>query len=63
MEILPAEGFNTALSTPMTPEEFQKYYPRLLGWIDATLRAHAANARTVISRGFLVCRFTSALTH
>jgi len=25
MEILPAEGFNTALSTPMTPEEFQKY--------------------------------------
>jgi hypothetical protein len=52
MEILPAEGFNTALSTPMTPEEFQKYYPRLLGWIDATLRAHAANARTVISRGF-----------
>src|SRR5262249_48078037 len=45
-------GLNTALSRPMTPEEFQKYYPRLLGWIDATLRAHAANARTVISRGF-----------
>jgi hypothetical protein len=36
----------------MTPEEFQRYYPRLLGWIDATLRAHAANAQTVISRGF-----------
>jgi len=36
----------------MTPEEFQKIYPRLLGWIDATLRAHAGNARTVFSRGF-----------
>jgi len=36
----------------MTPEEFQKYYPLLLGWIDATLRAHAGNTRTVISRGF-----------
>src|SRR5262249_2040330 len=45
-------GLNIGISRPMTPEEFQKYYPRLLGWIDATLRAHAANARTVISRGF-----------
>jgi hypothetical protein len=36
----------------MTPEEFRKYYPSLLGWIDATLRAHAADAETVISRGF-----------
>jgi hypothetical protein len=36
----------------MTPEEFQKYCPRLLGWIDATLRAHAGNTRTVVSRGF-----------
>ena len=36
----------------MTPEEFQKYYPRLLGWIDATLRAHPGNPRTVASRGF-----------
>ena len=36
----------------MTPEEFQKYYPKLLGWIDVTLKAHAANARTVVSRGF-----------
>jgi hypothetical protein len=36
----------------MTPEEFQKYYPRLLGWIDNTLRAHAENARTVASRRF-----------
>jgi hypothetical protein len=40
------------LKRTMTPEEFQRYYPRLLGWIDATLRAHAANAQTVISRGF-----------
>ena len=36
----------------MTPEEFQKFYPRLLGWIDTTLRAHAGNTRTVVSRGF-----------
>ena len=36
----------------MTPEEFLKYYPKLLGWIDVTLKAHAANARTVVSRGF-----------
>jgi hypothetical protein len=36
----------------MSPEEFQQYYPRLLGWIDTTLRAHAVNARTVVSRGF-----------
>jgi len=36
----------------MTPEEFQQYYPRLLGWIDTTLRAHVGNARTVGSRGF-----------
>jgi len=36
----------------MTSEEFQKYYPRLLGWIDATLRTHAGDSRTVASRGF-----------
>jgi hypothetical protein len=36
----------------MTPEEFQKFYPRLLGWIDTTLRAHAGNTQTVASRGF-----------
>jgi hypothetical protein len=40
------------IKRPMTPEEFHKYYPRLLGWIDNTLRAHAANARTVASRRF-----------
>ena len=36
----------------MTPEEFQRYYPRLLGWIDATLRAYGEDARSVVSRGF-----------
>ena len=36
----------------MTPEEFQKYYPRMLGWIDVTLRAHAEDTRSVASRGF-----------
>ena len=36
----------------MTPEEFKKFYPRLLRWIDCTLRAYAENARTVVSRGF-----------
>jgi hypothetical protein len=36
----------------MTPEEFQKFYPVLLGWIDITLRAHAGNTQTVVSRGF-----------
>ena len=36
----------------MTPEEFQKYYPRVLGWIDSTLRAHAGDAQTIVSRGF-----------
>jgi hypothetical protein len=36
----------------MTPEEFQKFYPRLLGWIDTTLKAHEGNTQTVVSRGF-----------
>jgi hypothetical protein len=36
----------------MTSEEFQKYYPRLLGWIDVTLRTHVGDSRTVASRGF-----------
>ena len=38
--------------TAITPEEFQKFYPRLLGWIDTTLKAHAGNTQTVVSRGF-----------
>jgi hypothetical protein len=37
----------------MTPEEFQKFYPVLLGWIDTTLRAHAGNTQTVVSRGLM----------
>ena len=45
-------GLSRGIKRTMTPEEFQKYYPRLLGWIDITLRAHAANVRTVVSRGF-----------
>jgi hypothetical protein len=36
----------------MTQEEFQKFYPLLLGWIDITLRAHAGDTQAVISRGF-----------
>jgi hypothetical protein len=46
------EQWSHGIKRPMTPEEFHKYYPRLLGWIDNTLRTHAANARTVASRGF-----------
>jgi hypothetical protein len=47
----------------MTPEEFQKYYPRLLGWIDATLRTHAGDSRTVASRGFpRLARYFSTAT-
>ena len=30
----------------MTLEEFQKFYPVLLGWIDITLRAYAGNTQT-----------------
>jgi hypothetical protein len=47
-----AELLSHGIKRPMTPEEFHKYYPRLLGWIDSTLRAHAENARTVAARGF-----------
>jgi hypothetical protein len=49
------EAYAVAFSleqTAMTPEEFQKFYPVLLGWIDTTLRAHAGNTQTVVSRGF-----------
>ena len=52
MKIWRLNSLNIGIRRPMTPEEFQKYYLRLLGWIDATLRAHAENARTVVSRGF-----------
>jgi hypothetical protein len=51
MEDLRLNGI-TSMRKPMTPEEFEKYYPRLLGWIDVTLRAHAEDTRTVVSRGF-----------
>jgi hypothetical protein len=36
----------------MTPEEFQRSYPLLMGWIQQTLRAHANEARPVASFGF-----------
>lgn len=36
----------------MTPEQFQKIYPYLTGWIDTTLRNHTQWARSVSSAGF-----------
>lgn len=36
----------------MTPEEFQKLYPLIAGWIESTLRAHAGQMRPVASAGF-----------
>ena len=36
----------------MAPEEFAKFYPRLLDWIRTTLTASAGVAQTVASRGF-----------
>jgi hypothetical protein len=36
----------------MSPEEFAKFYPPLLNWIQSTLAASARKARPVASRGF-----------
>ena len=36
----------------MTPEEFQKLYPHVIGWIRLTLAAHEKNAKSVASVGF-----------
>lgn len=36
----------------MTPEEFQKLYPHVIGWIRLTLAAHEKNAKSVASAGF-----------
>ena len=36
----------------MSPEEFAKYYPPLLDWIQTTLTASANVAQTIASRGF-----------
>jgi hypothetical protein len=36
----------------MTPEEFAKFYPPLVGWIQTTLTASVGAAETVASRGF-----------
>lgn len=36
----------------MSPEEFAKYYPPLLDWIQTALTANAQVAHTIASRGF-----------
>jgi hypothetical protein len=36
----------------MTPEEFRKLYPHLIGWIHQTLRAYAKENKTIASLGF-----------
>jgi hypothetical protein len=36
----------------MTPEEFRKLYPLVIGWIQRTLAAHSSEARTISSLGF-----------
>jgi hypothetical protein len=36
----------------MTPEEFRKLYPHVIGWIQETLAAHSDEANTVSSFGF-----------
>jgi hypothetical protein len=48
----------------MTPEEFQKFYPVLLGWIDVTLKgSRRKHSNRRLARGFHACRYISALTH
>lgn len=37
----------------MTPEEFQALYPQVIGWIRQTLAAHAKDAESVASAGFV----------
>ena len=37
---------------PITPDQFQKLYPVLFGWIAETLTASTARARTVASKNF-----------
>ena len=36
----------------MTPEEFRTLYPHVIGWIQGTLKAHSAEAKSVSSIGF-----------
>ena len=36
----------------MTPEEFQKFYPALLGWIDVTLRLRRKYSNRLLARVF-----------
>ena len=37
----------------MTPEEFRALYPQVIGWIRQTLAAHAKDAKSVVSAGFV----------
>jgi len=37
----------------VTPEEFQAFYPQVVGWIRRTLEAHEKNAKLVASVGFV----------
>ena len=37
----------------VTPEEFQVFYPPVIGWIRLTLAAHEKNAKSVASVGFV----------
>jgi len=36
----------------VTPEEFQAFYPQVVGWIHRILEAHKKNAKSVASVGF-----------
>jgi hypothetical protein len=46
------DGLSGGIRCEMAPEEFAKFYPPLLGWIQTTLTASAGTAETVASRGF-----------
>jgi hypothetical protein len=37
----------------VTPEEFQAFYPQVVGWIRRTLKAHEKDTRSVTSVGFV----------
>jgi len=36
----------------MTPQEFEKFYPLIAGWLRSTLTVHSSAARSVASCGF-----------
>jgi hypothetical protein len=39
-------------SESVTPEEFQAFYPQVVGWIHRTLEAYEKNAKSIASVGF-----------